>query len=61
LKEKLKATKCSDHGTISIITYTAKIVVKIFRRRIEIKMEAVFVEAHFGFRGGKGIVMQMGC
>jgi hypothetical protein len=61
LKEKIKATKCSDHGTISVITYTAKIVVKIRRRRIETKMEVVFVEAHRGFRGVKERGMQMGC
>jgi len=34
--------------------------VKIHRRRIETKMEAVFVEAHFGCRGGKETEMQMG-
>jgi hypothetical protein len=50
LKEKPKATKCSEHGTINTITYTAKIVVKILRRSIETKIEAVFEEAHFGFR-----------
>jgi hypothetical protein len=31
------------------------------RRRIETKIEVVFVEAHFGFRGGKETGMQMGC
>jgi hypothetical protein len=35
--------------------------VKILRRRIGTKMEAEFVEAHFGFRGGKETGMQMGC
>jgi hypothetical protein len=29
LKKKPKSTKCSDHYTISIITHTAKIVVRI--------------------------------
>jgi hypothetical protein len=33
--------------------------VKILGRRIETKMEVVFVEAHFGFRGGKEIGMEM--
>jgi hypothetical protein len=39
LKKKPKATKCSDHRTISLITQTAKIVVRILRRRIERKTE----------------------
>jgi hypothetical protein len=34
LKKKPKATKCSDHRTISIIAHTAKIVARILRRRI---------------------------
>jgi hypothetical protein len=38
LKEKPIATKCSDHGTISTITYTAKILVKTLRRSTETKV-----------------------
>jgi hypothetical protein len=36
-KKDPKATKCSNHHTISLITHTAKIVVRILRRRIERK------------------------
>jgi hypothetical protein len=54
LKIKPKATKCSDHCIISIIAYTAKIVVRILRRRIERKTEDAFGEDQFGFRRGKG-------
>jgi hypothetical protein len=39
LKKKPKATKCSDHRTISIIAHAAKIVARILRRRIERKIE----------------------
>jgi hypothetical protein len=39
LKKKPKATKCSDHRTISIIAHTAKIVARIPGRRIERKTE----------------------
>jgi len=35
------------------ITHTAKIVVKIFGRRIERKIEDVLEEDHLGFRRGK--------
>ena len=54
LKKKPQATKCSDHHTISLIAHTAKIVAKIFRRRIEKKIEDVLGEDQFGFRRGKG-------
>jgi hypothetical protein len=40
LKRKPKATKCSEHHTISLITHTAKIV-RILRRRIERETEDV--------------------
>jgi hypothetical protein len=33
LKKKPKATKCSDHRTISLVTHTAKIVARILRRK----------------------------
>jgi hypothetical protein len=54
LKKKPQATKCSDHRTISLIVHTAKIVVKMLRRRIEKEIEDVFEEDQFGFRRGKG-------
>jgi len=52
--KKPQATKCSNHHIISLIAYTAKIVAKILRRRIEKKIEDVFGEDQFGFRRGKG-------
>ena len=54
LKKKPQATKCSDHRTISLIAHTAKIVPKIFRRRIERKIEDILGEDQFVFRRGKG-------
>jgi len=53
LKKKPQATKCSDHRTISLITYTAKILAKILRRRFEKKIEDVDGD-QFSFRRGKG-------
>jgi hypothetical protein len=35
LMKKPKATKCHDHCTFSLITHTAKKVVRILRRRIK--------------------------
>jgi hypothetical protein len=54
LKKKPKATKCSNHRTISIIAHAAKIVARILRRRIERKIEDALAEDQFGFRRGKG-------
>jgi hypothetical protein len=53
LKKKTKATKCSDHHTISLIGHTAKIVARILRRRIERKTEDMLGDNQFGFRRGK--------
>jgi hypothetical protein len=54
LENKPKDTKCSDHCTVCLITYTAKIVVRILRTRTERKIEDVLGEDQFGFRRGKG-------
>jgi hypothetical protein len=59
LKKKPKATKCSNHCTISLITHAAKIVVRILRRRIERKIEDI-VEDQFGFEEEKELRMQLG-
>jgi len=47
LKKKPRATKCSNHHTISLIAHTAKIVAKILRRRIEKKFEDILREDQF--------------
>jgi hypothetical protein len=52
-KKKPKATKCSDHHTISLITHTAKIVARILRRWIERNTQDATGEDQFGFRTGK--------
>jgi hypothetical protein len=53
LKNKPKATKCSNHRTISIIAHTAKLVARILRRRIERKTEDALGADQFGFRRRK--------
>ena len=59
LKKKPQTTKCSDHRTISLIAYTAKIVAKILRR-IENKIEDVLGD-QFGLEEEKILGMQLGC
>jgi hypothetical protein len=50
-KKEPKATKCSDHCTVSLIAHIAKIVA---RRRIERKIEDVLEEDEFEFGRGNG-------
>jgi hypothetical protein len=52
LKKKPKATKCSDHHTVSFIANTAKIIASLVRVRFERKIEDVLGEDQFGFRRG---------
>ena len=54
LKKNANAIKCSDHRTISLIAHTAEIVARIFRRRIERKIEDVLGEDQLRFRRGEG-------
>jgi hypothetical protein len=54
IKKKPKTTKDSGHRTISLFAYTAKLVAKTLRRRIERRIEDVFAEDQFGSRIGNG-------
>jgi len=60
VKEEDKSSKCSDYRTVSLIAHTAKIIAKIFKRRIEKKIEDVLGEDQFGFRRGKGTGVAIG-
>jgi hypothetical protein len=50
LKEKPKATKCSDHRTLSLIAHIGRRVSGALRGMIERKIEDVLGEDQFGFR-----------
>jgi hypothetical protein len=54
IKQKPKATKCSNHCTISLTAHAAKIVVMILRRRTERKTEDFLGEDQFGFGRRRG-------
>jgi hypothetical protein len=53
LKKKPKATKCSNHDTISLISHTAKVVARIIRRRITRQTQVLIGDDQFRFRRGK--------
>jgi hypothetical protein len=53
-KKRPKATKCSNHCTISLTVHTAKIVPRILRRRTERKTKDFLGEDQFGFRRRRG-------
>jgi len=48
--KKPKATKCSNHHTSSLITHTEEIVARIFRSRIERKIQDELEEDQCGFK-----------
>ena len=50
IPKKNNAKKCKDFRTISLISHTANIILRILNRRLRSKME----EEQFGFRKGKG-------
>jgi hypothetical protein len=52
--KKSQAAKCNDYCTIGLIAHTAKTIAKIFRRRIERRVEDVFGEDQFELRKEKG-------
>jgi Reverse transcriptase (RNA-dependent DNA polymerase). len=54
LPKKTQAKKCSDHRTISLISYAGKIVARFLSKRLESKIEEVIEEDQIGFRKGKG-------
>ena len=59
-KKKQKATTCSDHRTVRLVSHTAKIVETILRR-IERKVEDKLGEEQFRFRRGVGTREALGC
>jgi hypothetical protein len=56
-KKTQKATKYSDHRTISLIVHIAQIVARILRVRIERKIEDILGKDLFGFKIGKGTIV----
>lgn len=54
LPKKTNAKECSDHRTISIMSHTLKLLLKIINRRIENKIENMLGNTQFGFRKKKG-------
>ena len=52
--KKNNAKKCKELRTISLISHTAKILLRILNRRLRSNMEEDLEEEQFGFRKGKG-------
>ena len=60
-KQKLKATKCSDHRTSKLTAHIAKIIANILRRGIERKVEDVPGCMSLDFEEGKQLGEQLEC
>lgn len=54
LPKKSNAKECKDHRTISLMSHTLKIFLKIIHRRIFRKIEQDLSETQFGFRNAMG-------
>lgn len=54
LPKKVNARECSDHRTISLMSHTLKLLLKIIHNRIYQKLDMDIGETQFGFRKGLG-------
>lgn len=54
IPKKPNAKKCEDHRTISLMSHTLKVFLKIIHKRINKKLEENLSETQFGFRNGFG-------
>jgi hypothetical protein len=54
IPKKANAKKCSDYRTISLMSHTLKIFLKIVHIRIYKKAEEYMSQEQFGFRNGLG-------
>lgn len=53
-KKPNSSRECADHRTISIMSHTLKILLKIIHSRIYNKLENEMSDTQFGFRNGLG-------
>jgi len=61
INKKPKATQCSHHHTITLLTHTTKIVVRILRRGFEREIEDVLGEDQLDLEQEKEVEMQLRC
>ena len=54
LKKKTGARSCEDHHTISLISHTSKVILKILAKRMENKIFSVIGDDQFGFIKSRG-------
>lgn len=55
LSKKVRVNKCEDYRTISLLSYSSKVLARIKYRRIQNKMKERVGENQFEFRKGRGI------
>ena len=54
IPKKSNAKECSNYHTIALISYASKILLKIFRTRLQRYMNQEFPDVQAGFRKGRG-------
>ena len=56
LPKKPRATECELHGTISLMSHSTKIFLRIIMMRVRNKIKQGIAEEHCGFVEGKGTI-----
>ncbi|XP_037780246.1 uncharacterized protein LOC119576673 [Penaeus monodon] len=59
IPKKANNRKCSGYRTISLISHTSKVLLKIIKKRISPRVEEVLSESQAGFRRGRSTVEQI--
>ena len=61
LEKKPNGTKWSDQPTVSLMVHTVKTVGRMLTRRIERKIEEVYIRISLGLEEVKELAIQLGC
>ena len=59
IPKKANSRKYSEHRTISLISHTSKVLLKIIQKRITLRIEEVLSESQAGFRKGRSTTEQI--
>ena len=54
IPKKIRATECSDHRTLALISHTSKILLRILLKRMQSFAESEVADVQMGFRPGRG-------
>ena len=59
LPKKVKPQQCQNYRTISLISHTSKVMLKIILNRLKLQAEKIIAEEQAGFRAGRSTTEQI--